>query len=524
MIDESASLGDSSQGKPGNDPTGRRVTAAQVAIDGIANLASAGTSVDVLLTGFSDDLHVYGGWQKLDLDSRTGIEQQLEAFRARNQGQDTDFYNAIAGVQQQLATQAATLGAHVAAVRAGAAVHRRALRDRHACRQAVRPESQRSARDVKAAAGIAALCAADGPMQRLRNDGARTITLALSDPSVAVTNPPDPGFLQRLATGDCSTPGDHYGAAFDASNTADLVGQFDSIATRLRGGTQLAGDCAAPQPLQIVPALRSFHIFADAGAAPGNVVITPPVGPAVQINPADGKTTPITGITCAPPRPGTGSSSSRHRRRRAPTAIHPVGRAHGPSRSRSPRATPGAASPSSRRRSRACARSTCSEASPRRSSSTSSAKTARSHPPTRFPPTPGSARPCRTDRRRPRRRRWRSRRSASASKRSTRSPTRSPGQTAIVTATLHFGLAGTEVASSPSATQLQVRIRAGFPSISPSTLRLASVTGLGSSQGNDHRRRRRRLSGRRVYRPRRLPHVATRPAARSSSPRAKEPA
>jgi hypothetical protein len=197
VIDELASLGDATQQKPGTDPSARRVTAAQVAVDGIANVASQGTKVDVLLTGFSDDLHVYGGWQPLDGRSRTGIEQQLDGFRARAQGLDTDFYNAMAGVQRELARRAA------------------ALRDRSQPCELVllftdgrfdidthvaKPyeANANATKEAKAAAGIAALCAGDGPMQRLRNDGARTITLALADPLSTGPGQPDRAFLQRL--------------------------------------------------------------------------------------------------------------------------------------------------------------------------------------------------------------------------------------------------------------------------------------------------------------------------------------
>ncbi len=131
-------------------------------IDGIANLAKQGTRVDVLLTGFSDDLHVYGGWQSLDGRSRAGIEQQLDGFRSRAQGLDTDFYNAIAGIQTQLSRRAATLDDEsqpcelVLLFTDG-----RFDIDTHVAKP-YEPNAN-APKETKAAEGIAALCAARRP-------------------------------------------------------------------------------------------------------------------------------------------------------------------------------------------------------------------------------------------------------------------------------------------------------------------------------------------------------------------------
>ena len=202
VIDESASLGDAAKQRAGNDPGARRVTAAQVAVDGIASLAGQGTGVDVLLTGFSDDLHVYGGWQALDARSAGGVKQQIEGFRDRNQGLDTDFYTAMAGVQRELARKSASLGDDAQPCELILLfTDGRFDIDTHVPKPY--DANANDPKGTKAAMGVAALCAPNGPMQALRADGARTITLALADDATAAANQPDRDFLQRLATGEC---------------------------------------------------------------------------------------------------------------------------------------------------------------------------------------------------------------------------------------------------------------------------------------------------------------------------------
>lgn len=478
VMDESASLGDAATGKPGTDPTARRVTAAQVAIDGIANLTAQGTDVDVLLTGFSDELHQYGTWQRLDSRSRTGIKQQLEGFRTRDTGLDTDFYTAIAGVQQALARQVTALGNRsqpcelVLLFTDG-----RFDIDTHVPKPY--DANGNDPKDVKAARGIAALCTPSGPMQRLRNDGARTITLALADPS-AGAGAADPAFLQRLATGDCNTAGSQYGASFDATNAADLVGQFDAVATRLRGATAISGNCSAPETLQIVPALRGLHIFVDAGASASNVVITPPGSPPISISPANGRTPQTTGIDLsatatgnrfviieAAPSRGTATDSPRWSGRWKVSLSSASGGAH-------------------------CAISVFESWKPR-------ARTVTLQRGVRSTivfdmigedgrPTPAGALPANA-------RVVASLASAASTGTSAALnvvrvgpnyqavftlPKSFTGQAAIVTATLHVTLAGTDIVSSPSATELRVR-QSGFPSIFPSTLELTNIKGLGTS-------------------------------------------
>ncbi len=293
VLDESGSLGDASRHQPGSDPTAQRVTAAQVAVQGLTQLASRGVGVDVFLSGFSDDLHSYGGWQTLDSASSPSIVSQLEGFRSRDRGLDTDFYTALAGVNQAIATKAAALKD------APCEVVLLFTDGRFDVATQVAKPYDANAKDpaaTKVAKGVTALCAADGPMQSIRRSNGVTITLALADAS-AGANQPDRGFLSRLATGDCYSPGAQHGASFDAANASDLVAQFDAVISGIRGGTQRLGDCAGTaHSFDVVQAVGSFHVLANLGTSPGDVVVTTPDRRQVRVTPAGVVSTAPTGL------------------------------------------------------------------------------------------------------------------------------------------------------------------------------------------------------------------------------------
>ena len=192
VMDESGSLGDASRSQPGTDPTAQRVTAAQVAVQGLADLAGRGVQVKVLLSGFSDDLHTYGPWQTLDQTSTGAIAGQLASFRTRDQGLDTDFYDAIAGVQRALSAEAATT--HNAACQV-VLLFTDGRFDIATTGSKAYDTNGADPDATKVAKGIAALCAPNGPMQKLRRANGETITLALADPSAPNADQPDRAFL-----------------------------------------------------------------------------------------------------------------------------------------------------------------------------------------------------------------------------------------------------------------------------------------------------------------------------------------
>ena len=320
VLDESGSLGDAAQGRPGSDPTAQRVSAAQVAVQGLASLAGSGAAVEVLLAGFSDEFHPDGGWQALTPSSSGAIANRLEGFRTRDHGQDTDFYTAITGVQQSLATEARAGHDDPCEVvllftdgRFDIATH------------VAKPYDQNGA-DADAAKvtkGVAALCDPAGPMQRLRSAHGVLVTLALADLSAPSADQPDRAFLTRLATGDCGSPGAQYGASFDAANASGLVDQFDAIVSSIRGGAQRLGDClGSAHAFDVVPAIGSFHLLADVGTSPHEVVVSSPNRGELHVAPSGSVISAPTAISVrasvtsnrfvaidARPAPGVGAAS-----------------------------------------------------------------------------------------------------------------------------------------------------------------------------------------------------------------------
>ena len=96
MIDESGSLQDT-------DPAADRVTAARFLAKRLADFASdAGVTISVSIAGFSDAYHPYLGWTKLDASSLPQVQSDLDAFRGRNTGQDTDYWLALEGARKAL--------------------------------------------------------------------------------------------------------------------------------------------------------------------------------------------------------------------------------------------------------------------------------------------------------------------------------------------------------------------------------------------------------------------------------------
>lgn len=97
MIDESGSLQQS-------DPDANRVTAAKYLAQRLADFsADADVSIDVAVAGFSDDYRPYLDWTRIDASNLPAVESAIDAFRDRNNGQDTDYWLALNGARTTLA-------------------------------------------------------------------------------------------------------------------------------------------------------------------------------------------------------------------------------------------------------------------------------------------------------------------------------------------------------------------------------------------------------------------------------------
>jgi len=100
MIDESGSLQQS-------DPDAARVQAANYLLEQLSTFGSAaGVSLDVAVAGFSSDFTVHAPWTRLDTGSLPELQDEVDAFRSRTAGLDTDYWTALDGARSALADQA----------------------------------------------------------------------------------------------------------------------------------------------------------------------------------------------------------------------------------------------------------------------------------------------------------------------------------------------------------------------------------------------------------------------------------
>jgi len=101
MIDESGSLQQS-------DPAAARVEAANYLIGQLASFgASAGVTLDVAVAGFSSEFTMHAPWTRLDSDSLPDLQSEVDAFRSRTSGLDTDYWLALDGARGALAEHSA---------------------------------------------------------------------------------------------------------------------------------------------------------------------------------------------------------------------------------------------------------------------------------------------------------------------------------------------------------------------------------------------------------------------------------
>ena len=99
LFDESGSLQSS-------DPKAARVTAAKYLVQTLGKYADrVGADVDVAIAGFSDSYAVHQNWTKLTAATADSLDGQLDAQAPRNTGIDTDYWVALDGARQTLASR-----------------------------------------------------------------------------------------------------------------------------------------------------------------------------------------------------------------------------------------------------------------------------------------------------------------------------------------------------------------------------------------------------------------------------------
>mgnify|MGYP003606075453 CR=1 FL=1 len=97
LVDESSSLKSS-------DPDANRVKAAQYLAQQLVDYSSrTGVEIDVSIAGFSSGYRQSLGWTTLDAASLAQIDSNLDGFRERNEGNETDYWSALDGARAELA-------------------------------------------------------------------------------------------------------------------------------------------------------------------------------------------------------------------------------------------------------------------------------------------------------------------------------------------------------------------------------------------------------------------------------------
>jgi len=102
LIDESSSL-------QASDPEAARVSAANFLLDRLTAFGStAAVDLNVAIAGFSSEYNLQSSWTPLNAGSLPELQKSVDSFRNRNQGIDTDYWNALEGARGTLADRPRT--------------------------------------------------------------------------------------------------------------------------------------------------------------------------------------------------------------------------------------------------------------------------------------------------------------------------------------------------------------------------------------------------------------------------------
>lgn len=282
LMDESGSL-------PRTDPQAQRVAAAQLALRTLAGLGTdSDINVVVAIAGFAVDFDLVRDWTQLDEDSLGGLLAEVDGFRDRTTGLDTDFAAAFMGARSEFAEQAArtsdvtcqllllfTDGDYDIEERDTDARRERGVEKPYA--PGLRLDRPGVAAEVEAL-GRELLCADDGVLDELRSDEIVVVTIALEQE----ISDEDRAFLRAASVGvtDGQTcgglHGDELGAYLPATDLAGLISAFGRIGNEVAGGRggpeETFPVCAQERcaegthAFELNAAFEQFHVLANSGA------------------------------------------------------------------------------------------------------------------------------------------------------------------------------------------------------------------------------------------------------------------
>jgi hypothetical protein len=305
LLDESASLRDT-------DPEDQRVTAAQYLLDRLAAFAATeGLAVDVAVAGFAGEYELTTAWTTLAPEALPGLADGLAAYADRDDGFDTDYWNALEGARRTLGDRPPTAGP--SRCQAVAWFSDGALdvdprdeadeRDRYGTTKPYSGDLQLVDDAAVAEATRLAeegICRDGGLADQLRSSGVVTFGIGLA---VDGAPPGDFALMESIATGQAA--GSSCGAVTEprpgefelASGLDDLLFAFDAVATPGRpprvtetGICQTADACAREQHRFVLDgAVGAVHVLGTVDADGIDAQITTPGGEVLPLTDRGGR-------------------------------------------------------------------------------------------------------------------------------------------------------------------------------------------------------------------------------------------
>ncbi len=298
LIDESGSLKDTDRGN-------KRVDAVKVALAGLANLAAEDRTIEVRLSGFGVDYRPLTEWTVLSSDSLASLQSRAEDYAGRNKGFDTDYANALIGVQQSIAQRSGDLRAD-GSRRPCSSVwwftdgrydiedrNTASERSKYATTKPYAPGVDLGARgggDAAVLMGMAEICRRGGVADQLRDARTSVLAFVLSDAGAPVALA-DQGRIESIVGGrDCgrkrSWP---TGATYVVEDISGILFQFDLVSSTSDGGQSPDGQVTTPvcdreacptgtRTFAIDAGLNRFHLLVEIPSTDVVVAIESPAG------------------------------------------------------------------------------------------------------------------------------------------------------------------------------------------------------------------------------------------------------